>query len=805
MRITMVALAVGCALAAEIAVAQKATGWPDLGRLAGVTGGGERDAAVVVGIERYGYVVPVAGAARNADDWHSWLTGSRKVPVERVRLLRNDEGTLEEIRKAVADTAAEVRPGGTLWFVFIGHGAPSQDGSDGVLVGADAQQKPASLYARSLSRRELLGLLAKGRQAQAVVLIDACFSGRTPGGEALATGLQPLIAVRGAAVTKGVVVLTAGRGNEFAGPLPGAERPAFSYLVLGALRGWAERDRGGSVTAAAAVAYARKAIKTLVKGREQTPEAQGETGLVLARGTEAGPDLAALARQSGDSELSFGGGITVNAPKIAVASVAGTLKDLNLEAERKLEAALDAEENKAAAPARKRAAWCALAEVTAKNPYLEKARAACAAWGEYAEARAKLEAAMNDDFPKLAGYLDLKRKTRAQKLAVVDAFLAAYRELAAEASYKQVAAARAKVAAGRAAQLGPAAAPTRAAATPASGSCPRGMVLVPAGRFVMGSPEGEGAADEHPQHRVTLSAYCMDRTEVTLGKYNACVQAGRCAPPPATVDWPGITEEQRTASSRFCNGPRPGRDRHPVNCVDWSMARAYCEWAGGRLPTEAEWEYAARGSEGRRYPWGAEAPGPRLLNACGAECVALGKRLGASWNSMYDGDDGAEDTAPVGSYPAGASPFGLLDMAGNVWEWVADCYGKYEAGETTDPTGPSPAGCGARVARGGGWDSHDASGVRRALRNRNTPTNRNNNLGSRCAKTVDPRRQSQGVRSRTLGQHGEGAGVTTHSPARSARALTGRRAPGAARRRAPRHAEPPPRRRGGARGRRPGT
>jgi formylglycine-generating enzyme required for sulfatase activity len=130
---------------------------------------------------------------------------------------------------------------------------------------------------------------------------------------------------------------------------------------------------------------------------------------------------------------------------------------------------------------------------------------------------------------------------------------------------------------------------------------------------------------------VTLSAYCIDRTEVTVAAYRRCVEAGTCAAA-------GVAHE---AERKDRNAGKSGVDDHPINCVDWSMADAYCKWAGGRLPTEAEWEYAARGSDGRRFPWGSEPPAGHRLNARGSEFGRNG--------TLYLESDGYESTAPVGS------------------------------------------------------------------------------------------------------------------------------------------------------------
>ena len=230
--------------------------WPDLSRSARVLGGGERDAAVVVGIESYAHVASVPGARENAAAWYEWLVRTRRVPLERVSLLVDQDATREEIRFAVGEAAKQVDRRGTLWFVFIGHGAPARSGRDGLLVGYDAQQKARSLETRSLERSDLLERLAEGPAAQIQVFLDACFSGRGPGGEALVAGLQPLVVTSDTAgADERTNVFTAARNDEYAGPLPGARRPAFSYLALGGLRGWADRDGDGALITTASLTY----------------------------------------------------------------------------------------------------------------------------------------------------------------------------------------------------------------------------------------------------------------------------------------------------------------------------------------------------------------------------------------------------------------------------------------------------------------------------------------------------------------------------------------------------------------------
>ncbi|OGR04301.1 MAG: hypothetical protein A2284_01935 [Deltaproteobacteria bacterium RIFOXYA12_FULL_61_11] len=216
-------------------------------------------------------------------------------------------------------------------------------------------------------------------------------------------------------------------------------------------------------------------------------------------------------------------------------------------------------------------------------------------------------------------------------------------------------------------------------------------VTIPGGTFQMGSTDGDG--DEEPVHQVTLSAYRIQKYEVTAGDYSDCVTAGEC-----TV--------ANTGGS--CTYQAAGKEDHPINCVDWHQARAYCQWRGGDLPTEAQWEYAARGNNGHTYPWGNEAPDSTRLN--------------------YNGTIG--ETTAVGTYLTGVSSYGLFDMSGNVWEWVADWYSTYPSAAQVDPTGPGSGS--SRVLRGGGW-SGNSFYVRSAVRGSGSPGDRNNNLGFRCA------------------------------------------------------------------------
>ena len=236
------------------------------------------------------------------------------------------------------------------------------------------------------------------------------------------------------------------------------------------------------------------------------------------------------------------------------------------------------------------------------------------------------------------------------------------------------------------------------AAHPAMAAAPDDMVLVPAGEFTMGSPEGD--PDEKPAHKVQISAFFMDKFEVTVKQYAAFLQESGGDRP---AEWKTMN---KTANQN-----------RPVMGVDWAEAARYCKWAGKRLPTEAEWEKAARGTDGRLYPWGNDPPTPLHAN--------YGKK---EWNNH-------EALVPVGTLEAGKSPYGVYDMAGNVWEWVSDWYDHdyYKQSPSESPTGP-PTG-GFKVIRGGSWNT-SARNLRAADRYFDPPSFRSQYVpGFRCAKT----------------------------------------------------------------------
>jgi formylglycine-generating enzyme required for sulfatase activity len=657
------AAAVVVILWAAVAMAE-APQWPQLSKWKS-QGDGKRDAAVIAAVEKYMFVAPVPGARVNAESWFEYLTQGRGIPVERVKLLRDEKVTAEKLRKYAADAAERVGEGGTLWFVFIGHGAPAKDGKDGILVGADAQQDADSLYARSLPKGELLQTLGKSKAGRVLAVLDACFSGKSAGGKPLVAGLQPLVVTQEALVSEPrAVVLTAAKGDELAGPLPGLGRPAFSYLVLGGLRGWADEDGNGAVTGQELVAYAGKVLRALVSDRSQTPTVEGGlAGVGLGEAWEKGPDLVALVKAHADA--------ATEAPKVeltAVPELGGSLTgNVQLGADVDVLVAYDkaGAAEKSGTTAEKAKAWKALAALEGKNPYRADAEKRAAAWEEYARREEQLAEKAGEEWEKLQKLLPLRVVSAEQKKRLLAQFKSRFGALAVY---------RAKL------------------DRLEGGSCPAGMAFVPGGTYTM---MGER------KDTVTVADFCMDVTEVTVDAYASCVAEGKCIDAGKQVSFKASHEVHQR-----CNANHRGRGNHPVNCIDWGQATAYCVARGKRLPSEEEWEWAARGgAEARIYPWGNDGPRGQLCWDGEGNDLGKGKRLG---------------TCPVGSYEEGKSAHGIQDLAGNAWELTSSWH---ETNHTT------------HVLRGGAYVTYDANDVRAAFRGGLEPTYRSLEVGFRCART----------------------------------------------------------------------
>jgi formylglycine-generating enzyme required for sulfatase activity len=245
---------------------------------------------------------------------------------------------------------------------------------------------------------------------------------------------------------------------------------------------------------------------------------------------------------------------------------------------------------------------------------------------------------------------------------------------------------------------------------PCSPDCPKiDMVTVPAGEYLMGCNDLidiDCEDHERPGHKVTVSDFMIDRTELTVANYDLCVKAGECLSPDP---------------NEGCNYGIPGRDMYPVNCITWQHADRYCKWVGKRLPTEAEWEKAARGEDSFKYPWGNTPP---------ADCdraVMYTEIDGGGVNGC-----GRGELWPVGSKPKGKSPYGCEDMAGNAGEWVSDWYSAdyFAQSSKTDPKGPANGT--EKVIKSGAYVDA-ASRVRASFRHHTSPNDPADYASFRCA------------------------------------------------------------------------
>jgi formylglycine-generating enzyme required for sulfatase activity len=279
----------------------------------------------------------------------------------------------------------------------------------------------------------------------------------------------------------------------------------------------------------------------------------------------------------------------------------------------------------------------------------------------------------------------------------------------------------------------------------AVGGCPKSMVRIDGGEFSMGSDSNRPALSlALPQHRVAVRGFCLGTHEVTVAEYADCSDAGDCTPAHRAAYFAAEAgEEGATATSvrlhgAMCNAEDPERRAHPVNCVSHAQAESYCRARAARLPSEAEWEFAARGADSRPFPWGSAGPTREHVNACGKECerwYLQQGRGGEVHGLMYPMDDGYSGTAPVGSFRLGSTPEGVEDLIGNVFEWTAQGVYEYSSATLIDPRGPTDSD--SFVIRGGNFNSGLREFADPALRFAMHRESYSHGVGFRCAADID--------------------------------------------------------------------
>ena len=679
-----------------------ADGLPDLqppktGRTA------SQDAAVVIGVERYYALAQVPYAERDADLFHRFLLDTVGVPSSRISNLFRSKPAKEDIEREVKKRAGQVGADGTLWIYFAGHGASLPGENDVRLLGVDVQGYLSSIRDRSVSRSWITKQGQGSRAARVMLVLDACFSGKTRSGNPI-TGDRFAASAAFSAVKK-VAVWSAASADEVSGPCKAVRHGLFTYFLVGALSGWAGEDADLSQVSrylGHAVASALSAGK-----RSQTPDLTADADLLSWRAARLksgfpGPDLDDLSRRAYCTSGGSGGGFQVSAPVAKVPQVVmpgrmdGGMADLSFESvDVDALSAYDAAvkfDRAGASPLDKAKRWEALGKK--HGQFMDTATERAAKWRafdwqkkEAARLKAERDGARDKDWGKLSRLLGLEVVPTEKKKLWSKEFVDAY---------------------------GTRGNPYAAAM---AGFLPAGMlpldvrvgirwVALDGGTFRMGSTGGDD--DEKPIHTVRVPSFEIAQTEVTVAQYRKCVEARECTAPD---------------TNGSCNWGKSGRDDHPVNCVDWEQANAFCAWVGARLPTEAEWEYAARsGGKDIEFPWGNEA----------ADCArAVVDPPGDVGNGC-----GKDSTWPVCSKPRGNSTQGLCDMAGNVWEWVADCWhGSYQGAPSDGSAWRRVCEGSGRVFRGGSWSSN-AGFVRAAFRLGRAPGFRRGYLGFRPARSI---------------------------------------------------------------------
>jgi formylglycine-generating enzyme required for sulfatase activity len=606
--------------------------FPALSKAPNVQKTGANDVAVVVAVEKYFALPEIPGARKSAADWKSYFQDGLGVP--QVFTLYDNDATREQMAKVAKRAAKASKSDGTVWWVFIGHGAPSKSKNDGMLVGVDGQQTIDSLSSRGLPQSELLGLLGQGKQKNTVVIVDACFSGKNGSGESLVPGAQPVIPVIKPTVAQNTVILSAAKADQIAGGLPGEERPAFSYLLLGALRGWGDSDKNGVVTAKEAINYTQKMLLG-VKGRLQTPEFFGTGGLSLVRSAgEGDPGILDLINHGGT-------------PPAATPAPSSKKKRT---------------------PAGSASAGSASTDSCDDGKQRASDGVNCC-WAGQAWSRTQ---------SKCVGVpSECPSGTKAIGQACIDPELPGY-------------------------------------------------ATIEAGSFTMGSPASEKGRqgdsqyyDPEKQRKVTITrAFWLKKTEVTQAEWKALMGSDRSTfhkypdtHPAENMGWYKAVEYVNRLSKKegleACyEVGESSKNGYQKNVTFKGLS---CE--GYRLPTEAEWEYAARaGSKASRY----------------------GKLDAIAWHK----GNWEKHSHPVAQKKPNA--WGLYDMFGNVSEWTHDVFGLYQADAVTDPTGPpKPDQFDQRVTRGCSI-AYDADSCRAAKRTPETAYTMGTFTGFRVARSTSP-------------------------------------------------------------------
>jgi formylglycine-generating enzyme required for sulfatase activity len=634
----------------------------------------------------------IIGNTEYMDSGLAQLTAPGKDAEDFARVLKDREiGAFDEVVTLVNENAANLseaiegffldkKPDDLLVFYFSGHGVRDEAGS---LFLAVKNTNRKRLRATAIKTDLVREMMDQSRSKRQVIILDCCNSGAFASGTKAETGgtMGMVSSLQG----YGRYILTASDATQFAWEgdqvIGKTENSLFTHFLVKGLKGEADSNSDGMITVDELYDYAFEQVREATPNQTPTKSSSKQEGDIILRQNIRIADIR-----------------PVSLPDQLIGEIENPYPEIRLRAVEQLAKILNGKKLGLARSARE-----ALEKMSTEDDSRRVAQAAVQALGFFHQVEQKAEE--EQKAKEEAGRL-VREKAEAEQKAKETEILARTQAKREAAKSIQVFLSKLKIPAlvlmlivigyfllqGISSWIPPFSKSSLVTgSTKTSNIDGMTLVYVPAGAFTMGDDSGE--KDERPAHKVYLDAFWIDQTEVTNKQYQTCVNAGSCKLPSDTSNFNNLNYEQ-----------------HPVVYVDWNMAKAYCNWAGRILPTEAQWEKAARGTDGRIYPWG--------------EVIDCNK---ANYQSSCVGN-----TASVGSYKSGKSPYGAYDMAGNVWEWVNDFYEEnyYQDSPSSNPGGPISGAY--RILRGGSWDNlirHAHS----SLRLKFPPDGNSYIVGFRCA------------------------------------------------------------------------